>query len=101
MTGADEARHGTKQQRFLLGTIAAGAGALAPLLLAEVVLRFLPVTEPVCAQPVNAGTPYRRFLPNCDIYCRLSQSAASAKQAAPGQDPVRRGRQTAPAVHAR
>jgi hypothetical protein len=57
----------TGLRRFLLGIIAAGLGVLAPLLLSEALLRFLPVTEPAYAQPVNAGMPYRHFLPDRDV----------------------------------
>lgn len=67
MPGSELRPRETKQRRFLLGSITASAGVLAPLLLAEVVLRFLPVTEPVYAQPVNAGAPYRHFLPDRDV----------------------------------
>jgi hypothetical protein len=46
MIKANPPRRTTAWRRFLLGTIATGLGALLPLLLAEALLRFLPVTEP-------------------------------------------------------
>lgn len=67
MIKANPPRRTTAWRRFLLGTIATGLGALLPLLLAEALLRFLPVTEPAYAQPVNDRMPYRHFLPNRDV----------------------------------
>ena len=49
---------------FALITIAIGIGA--PLVLAEIVLRFLPVSTGLGSQPVNEASPVFRFLPNRD-----------------------------------
>jgi hypothetical protein len=57
----------TTNRRLLLGTIAAALGVLVPVLLLEGLLRFLPVTEPAYAQPVNAQMPYRHYLPNREV----------------------------------
>ncbi|MBL8202138.1 MAG: hypothetical protein JNK40_14310 [Chromatiales bacterium] len=56
-----------RSRRFLLGALAAALGTLVPLLLVEVALHFLPVTEPAYAQPVNARMPYLHFLPDRDV----------------------------------
>ncbi|MBM4205979.1 MAG: SGNH/GDSL hydrolase family protein [Gammaproteobacteria bacterium] len=53
-----------KQRRWLLTVISIGIGLLLPLLLLEVVLRFLPVNEGLRTEPVNAQNPVPRFAPN-------------------------------------
>ena len=49
---------------FALITIAIGLGA--PLVLAEIVLRFLPVSKSYRFQPVNEVSPVFRFQPDRD-----------------------------------
>lgn len=67
MSGTRAGRPLTQKRIFLFGLIATGAGAMVPLLLAEALLHYMPVTEPAYAQPVNSQTPYLHFLPNRDV----------------------------------
>jgi hypothetical protein len=48
----------------LLAILAIGIGVLAPLLVAEAVLRFLPVRSGLQTLPVNEQDPVMRFAPN-------------------------------------
>ncbi|MGQ0721804.1 MAG: hypothetical protein ACT4PE_09560 [Candidatus Eiseniibacteriota bacterium] len=59
----DPAPRSTPRALFL-GMAAVGLGLLAPVLLAEVVLRFLPVNDGLRAAPVNEASPVFRFAPN-------------------------------------
>jgi hypothetical protein len=48
----------------LLATLSIGIGLLTPLLVAEAVLRFLPVRSGLATLPVNKHNPVKRFSPN-------------------------------------
>lgn len=48
----------------LLALLSIGIGLLAPLLLSEVALRFLPVRTGLRTLPINAANPVRRFEPH-------------------------------------
>jgi hypothetical protein len=52
------------RRSWLFGTIACLFGIFLALLLLEVALRFLPVREPLEAQPVTREEPYLHFKPN-------------------------------------
>jgi hypothetical protein len=55
---------GTRRREGVLAAVSLLIGVLAPLALAEIVLRFLPVSEGLMAVPVNADNPVFRFTPN-------------------------------------
>ena len=51
-------------RRFVLVVGSIGLGLLAPLLVLEILLRFLPVDRGLRPLPVDAANPIRRFTPN-------------------------------------
>lgn len=53
-----------KARQFLLALTAILLSIVGTLVIAEIVLRFLPVNEGLRAQPVNAANPVFRFEPN-------------------------------------
>ncbi len=53
-----------KMRRGVMAAMAVVVGLALPLLVLEIVLRFLPVDEGLWTQPVNAKQPVFRFAPN-------------------------------------
>src|SRR5262245_12759965 len=60
----DDARSIGPAKHLLFAALAIGGSLLLCLLLAEIVLRFLPVATGMWALPVNASQPILRFTPN-------------------------------------
>ena len=54
-------------RKLILRLMLLGFGLALPLLLAEVVLRFLPVCDVLGVMPLNAANPVLRYVPNQDV----------------------------------
>lgn len=67
MTSKAKKTRPTRKRVFLSLLITTVGACLVPVVLAEAVLRFLPVSEPMETQPVNDAMPVMRFAANRDL----------------------------------